>query len=286
MPRRFSSTESQLLGFAASLAREGRSPLTVRAYVSEVARLAAWAGRTPLVELTAAHLRRYLRRTAADGTSPATQNLRVAALRKFYAWSVEIGLLKASAATQLHGQRVDHDPVSYLSREAVRALLEVLTGNLRDRAIFLVVLSTGMKLMELVRLDRPDFHGESAEIEVRSVGPGARVVYPSGQAAEAVSSYLGSRADEAPPLFLSRVGERVAPRTLQAGFAGHFRRAGVPGSLRTVRHTFGMHRAQSGMAARDLQDLMGYRTLESTRVYQEAGPHHLREASRRTEEWY
>ncbi len=280
-------TDRLLAEFAVWLAREGRSPLTVRAYVAELERLAAWASPAFLTKLTPAQVVQYLDLVAGDD-SPATRNLRIAAIRKFFAWALAAGLVRNNPAAELHGPRVEHTVVSFLPREAVRALLEILTGNLRDRAIFLVVLSTGVKLMELIHFDRPDFRvaEESAELAVRASEEETRTVYPSEQATEAVATYLDSRRDEAPPLFVSRGGERIAPRTVQSAFTVHFRRAGVPGSLRTLRHTFGMHRAQSGMAAQDLQELMGYRTLESTRIYQDPDPGRLRDVSRRTEERY
>jgi len=274
--------------FGAWLAEEGRSDLTIRAYTFELEHLTAWAGARSLARLGTEDLYSYLESRAQASDTPATHNVRVAAIRKFCAWLVREGLSRGNAAVELHGQHATRPPVQYLPREAVRRVLEVLHGHLRDTAMFLLVLSTGVRLMELVRLDREDFEadGEGAEVEVHAPAGRLRRVYPSHQATDAVVDYLETRRDEAVPLFISRAGARLAPRTVQGGFAGHFREAGVSGSMQTLRHTFGVHRAQSGVDSHDLQELMGYRTFESTRVYRASDPSRLREVAQRTEERY
>lgn len=283
-----SANEKLVAQFSDWLAGQGRSASTVRTYAVELERLAAWAGPSPLTKVGARRLASYLDESVREGDAPATYNVRLAALRKFCSWLVQCGLTNTNAAADLRGQHMDRAPVSYLPREAVRTLLEVLQGNLRDSAILLLVLSTGVRLMELVGLDRPDFRveGAGAEVEVRSPGTTVRIVYPSQQAAEAVGDYLDSRRDDSIPLFISRLGIRLAARTVQGSFAAYFRAAGVSGSLQTLRYTFAVHRAQSGLDSHQLQELMGYRTLESTRVYHTAEPSGLREAAHRTEERY
>ncbi len=220
----------------------------MRAYTFELEHLSSWAGGRSLARLDEEDLSSYLDSRAEASDTAATHNVRVAALRKFCGWMAREGLTRGNASTELHGRPAERPAVQYLPREAVRRLLEVLYGHTRDTAIFLLVLSTGLRLMELVRLDRPDFEpdGQGAQVEVHAPRGLLRTVYPSHQATEAVVSYLDTREDEAPPLFLSRAGARLAPRSVQGSFATHFREAGVNGSMQTLRHTFGVHRAQSG----------------------------------------
>ena len=271
MPRT-PSNEKLVLAFQDWLAQEGRSTLTIRAYTTELERLAAWSGSQPLARLRTEELREYLEEGA--GATPATYNVRLAAIRKFYSWLVREALSEANIASELHAQRADRPAVQYLAREMVRKVLEGMQGNLRDTAMFLLLLSTGLKLMELVRLDREHFEaeGDAAQVEVESPAGDARTVYPSHQAADAVVSYLDSRRDEAIPLFISRAQARLAPRTIQASFAVHFRRAGVEGSVQTLRYTFGVHRSQSGVESHELQELMGYRALRLDQGISHDGP--------------
>ncbi len=194
------------MAFGEWLVGEGRSDLTIRAYTFELEHLSSWAGGRSLARLNTDDLSSYLESRAEASDTAATHNVRVAALRKFCSWMAREGLTRGNAATELHARPAERPAVQYLPREAVRRLLEVLYGNPRDTAIFLLVLSTGLRLMELVRLDRPDFEpdGEGAQVEVHAPRGLLRTVYPSHQATEAVVSYLDTRRDEAPPLFLSR----------------------------------------------------------------------------------
>ena len=230
-----------ILAFQAFLESQGRSQLTVRTYASEVERRSHWGGPGSLSDLGPAELGAYLMQGLETGDTPGTHNVRVAAIKKFCGWLVEAGLAESSAAADLHGQPAARPPVQYLPRE--------------------------------------DFAPEDAggQVAVRSSAGGARLVHPSDQAIDALLTYLRSRADRELPLFISRFGSRLAPRTVQGSFAIHFRRAGVPGSIQILRHTFGVQHAQSGVDSRDLQELMGYRTPESTRVYRTADRSRLRE---------
>jgi site-specific recombinase XerD len=273
--------------FGEWLIGQGRSALTTQAYRAELERLAAWAEPAQLPDLQPAHIRRYLSRGRRRGDSPATRNVRLAAIRKFWTWLVSAALVDRNAAAEIPVIRVARAEVEYLSRRSVRALLSALDGRPRDEAIFLVVLTTGVRVGELVPMDQHDVRRARGEISIAVKGDEPpRTVYPSQQAGDALDAYLVSRDDDEEALFVSRRRERLAARTIQGAFARHFRRAGVAGSLRAVRHTFAVHRTQSGMEAHHLQELMGYKTLQSAEIYQETVPHDVREVARQTEERY
>jgi site-specific recombinase XerD len=273
--------------FAEWLVGEGRADLTAQTYAAELQRLAAWAGPERLSDLDAMQLSRYLRSCRRRGDSPATRNLRLAAIRKFWAWLVLRGIVEQNAASDIPVMRVERGHVSYLPRAAVRALLAALAGNARDTAIFLMVLTTGVRVRELVPMDRDDVEWERAgvSVQVRGDDP-VRTVYPSRQAELALGSYLQGRDDPEVALFVSRRGRRLAARSIQGAFAKHFGRAGIAGSLRTVRHTFAVYRTRSGMDPHYLQELMGFKTLQSAHIYHEVDPEELREVARQTEERY
>lgn len=274
--------------FGDVLAREGRAALTIRAYRSELERLAAWLAPVPLARLEGADLAAYLEGRAGTGMKAATYNVRLAAIRRFCSWLVQTGARETSPAADLRPRPVLRPPAQGLCREAIRRVLAVLEGNLRDSAVFLLVLSTGVRLTELVRMDRTDFtwdeHG--SELAVRAAGEVGRVVYPSQQATECMVAYLESRRDTARALFASRYGSRLAARTIQGSFAQHFRRAGVTASLRTLRYTFVLERLRAGVPPQQLQQLMGYRSLHSLDAFPRVGAVSLREASRLQEERY
>lgn len=270
------------------LTDRGRSASTVDTYTAEVERLAAWVEPESLADLRPAALRRYFAQRADAGDSPATHNVRLAAIRQFCRWLVRSGTAEANAAADIPARAVAGEKVECLSRSGVRALLAAVGANVRDRTVLLLVLSTGVRVGELVRLNRADLKtdGEGSELAVRTAEGSERTVYPSAQATESLREYLGGRDDECEAMFVSRAGGRLAARTVQTTFARYFRRAGIPGSMRTLRHTFAVHRSQSGMDVSYLQDIMGLKSPQSARIYRQADPDKVREVALRTEERY
>ncbi len=285
---RVPACDDPIAAFGRWLTREGRSPGTVRTYCSEIGALEAWAAPTPLSELAAGDLERYLRERLEGGASPSSHNVRVAALRAFYEWySAGAGRRRGNIAAGLKTMAVAEGETAHLSRDAVRALLGVLEGNLRDTAIMLLVLSTGIKVSELVAADRDDlrYGEEGVELLIKRAGEWLPV-YPSAQASDALKAYLASRNDDNEALFVSRNGRRLAVRTIQGGFARHFKAAGLKGSLRTLRHTFGVHRSEAGMELSHVQRLLGLRTARSVERYRLSQSQDLRAAARYTEQRY
>jgi len=281
-------SEDLISAFGQWLTREGRSPSTVRTYCAELGLLSAWAAPASLADLAPADLDRYVRAADERGASPATHNVRVAALRAFFGWWARTaGGKPENIAAHLGTVEAEPGETPHLSREAIRALLAVLEGNLRDTAIMLLLLSTGVRVSELVAADRDDVEETEHGVEITIRAPGHQMkVYPSEQASEALLAYLASRKDRNKALFVTRSGRRLAVRSVQAAFARHFRAAGVKGSLRTFRHTFGVHRAAAGMEMGHVQRLLGLRTARSVERYRPETPQDLRMAARQTEEHY
>lgn len=284
------SVESQHLisAFRDWLTEVGRSPRTVRTYTSEISALSAWAAPASLADLGPADLAAYVKAADRWGASPATHNVRVAALRAFFGWWAQTGQEERSnIASGLTTMEVPRSTTPHLSRGAIRALLAVLEGNLRDRAVMLLLLSTGLRVSELLSADRDDVSQTAEGVEIVVDHSGHQLtVYPSEQASKALLAYLASREDDAKPLFVARTGQRLAVRTVQACFRRYFKAAGVEGSLRTFRHTFGVHRSAAGMEMSHLQQLLGLKTARSVERYREQGRADLRAAARATEEEY
>lgn len=270
------------------LTERGRSASTAHAYAGEVERLAAWRGPEPLTELGSGELRRYLAERSEAGDSPATRNVRLAAIRHFFRWLVRTGAADGNPAADIPVAPVPETAPGSLSRDEVRALLDAVDQNPRDRSILLLVLSTGVRVGEVVRLNRSDLSrdAEGSTLTVRSASGSERTVFPSAQATESVEEYLGARDDDCEAMFVSRLGRRLATRTVQTTFATHFRRAGISGSLRSLRHTFAVHRSQSGMDVSHLHDIMGLKLSKAAREYRQTQPDKLRQVASETEERY
>ncbi len=281
-------SEDLISVFGQWLTSEGRSPRTVRTYSSELGSLSAWAAPASLAALTPTDLARYVQVGDERGASPATHNVRVAALRAFFGWWANASRgEQENIASDLGTLEAEQSETPRLSRQAIRALLAVLEGNLRDMSILFLLLSTGIRVSELVAANRGDVEELDEGLELSIGRSGHReVVYPSEQAAEALFAYLASREDRSRALYVARTGKRLATRTVQGTFARHFRAAKVEGSLRTLRHTFGMHRGAAGMEMGHLQQLLGLKTARSVERYDPEAQADLQTAARETEERY
>jgi len=286
--RQSTPSEDLICAFGQWLTDEGRSPRTVRTYSSELGSLSAWAAQRSLAELTPADLGTYVQARDERGASPATHNVRVAALRAFFGWWAKVnGGEQENIASDLETLEAEQSETPHLSRKEIRALLAVLEGNLRDAAIMLLLLSTGVRVSELVAADRDDVEETEEGMEIAiNASDHELTVYPSEQASDALLSYLASRNDLNEALFVARTGQRLAVRTIQASFARHFKAAGVEGSLRTFRHTFGVHRGAAGMEMGHVQRLLGLKTVRSVERYRPGGQDDLRTAARDTQEQY
>ncbi|WP_235840078.1 tyrosine-type recombinase/integrase [Derxia lacustris] len=162
---------------------------------------------------------------------------------------------------------------------------------LRDRAMFELMYSSGLRLAELVGLDlraSPDALGWLAddlrEVTVTGKGGKRRSVPVGTQAAEALRAWRRARVQLArfdePALFVGLRGARIAPRVVQLQLAAQAARAGLPGGVspHMLRHSFASHVLQSSGDLRAVQEMLGHASLSTTQVYTRLDFQHLAQA--------
>jgi integrase/recombinase XerC/integrase/recombinase XerD len=157
--------------------------------------------------------------------------------------------------------------------------------EVRDRALFELAYSCGLRAEEIVRLDMgdPDFDSET----LRTTGKGSKTrVVPIGEPAQrALRRYLetarhalGPRAGE-DALFISRRGRRLSPSDVRRRLEKWVRDAAVAGrvSPHTLRHSFATHLLEGGADLRSIQELLGHSSVSTTQVYTRVEPSRLRQ---------
>jgi len=170
------------------------------------------------------------------------------------------------------------------------AALERLEGDdpasLRDRALLELAYSAGLRVSELVGLDRRDVNRSTGLLRVRGKGRRERIVPAGRPAFVALDRYLAARGGWAlaaeEPLFVNPRGGRLSGRTVQRAVR---RRLGeVAGGLgvtpHALRHSFASHLLDNGADLRAIQELLGHRSLTSTQVYTHVSGSRLRRAYR------
>ncbi len=271
---------------------ESKSPHTVRAYGDDVRgaldRMAGTcdAPMTPL-ELDEPRVRAWLSFLHTSGQAPRSVNRRLAALRSFLRYLRKRGWMRADPTAELEGPRTGRRLPRFVPEEELVQLLDApfedSARGRRDRAILELFYGTGMRLSELVALDREDIDLRQGQVRVMGKGRKERIVLFGSKARAALSAHLEAlRAEGAPaagPLFPGRAG-RLHPRTVESIVARHLRKIGRAGgrSPHALRHSFATHMLDRGADIRAIQELLGHARLGTTQIYTHVSIETLRKA--------
>lgn len=276
------------------IALERRSVLTAEAYESELRRFFQWLEDRGFSFQTAdaATLSQYLEfrrlRDALDSRSIAKT---VSALRSFYRYAVDEGLRTDSPAAALEPPRRGRRLPAVLSRDKVEELLRSVAEDtprgLRDRALFELVYSAGLRISEAAALNLADLFFSEGIARVVGKGGKERLVPFGGEASYRLARYLeegrpalaGSRRSSA--LFIGRTGKRLSRKGIWKNYAAVAALAGAPSKLHTLRHSYATELLAGGADLRSVQELLGHADLGTTQIYTHVDTDLLRDSHRR-----
>jgi site-specific recombinase XerD len=281
--------------FAADLRRRAVAAKTLRAYGADARQFAGWAhgrGLEPArVDVRA--LRRFTASLSEAGAAPATIARKLAALRALLRVQVEQGRRSENPAELLGSPKRQQHLPTVLKAGEIDTLLARIPGDgplgLRDRALFELGYSSGLRAEELVTLDLEavDFDAELVRVE----GKGGRTrLVPLGEPAQAALERYLTRArpvlagaDER-ALFVSKSGRRLSTSDVRRRLRTWAREAApaAPGLAdahpHALRHSFATHLLEGGADLRSIQELLGHATLSTTQVYTRVEAARLRTA--------
>lgn len=255
------------------------SPHTLANYSRALELLFKLKEEAPLRDLEAQHIRRFVARLHAAGLSGRTLALTLSAWRGLYQW---LARQKGFAANPAQGVRAPKSPrrlPKALSVEQAQQLLEGpppdTPADARDRAMFELLYSSGLRLGELVALDADDGRLDLRQAEVTVTGKGSktRTVPVGSRAREALREWLKARAQLAGhaerALFVGARGRRISAGAVQARLRAWSKRQGLGASVHPhmLRHSFASHVLQSSQDLRAVQEMLGHASISSTQVY-------------------
>jgi site-specific recombinase XerD len=214
--------------------------------------------------------------------SRRTQGYHVIALRSFLKW-----LLKndepVMAPDKIDLPKVTERQVKFLTGEMVDRLLNAPTlsdiQGKRDKAILEVLFSTGLRVSELVKLDRDKIDLDRREFGIIGKGGRARVVFLSIRATEWLQKYLNERADKYNPVFIRHKGKmdpttpdekmRLSPRSVQRMIKKYVRKIKLPvdATPHVLRHSFATDLLMAGADIRSVQEMLGHKNISTTQIY-------------------
>lgn len=270
------------------LAAERRlSPHTVAAYERDLANLSRLTAGKPLAELGVADIRGAIIKLRSQSLAAASVARQLSSWRGFYAFACHrlgyadnpcLGLRPPKAAKTLP---------DILSPDACARLLQggpaAENGDAlqaRDRAMFELFYSSGLRLSELTGLDLGDLDLQSGEAQVTGKGRKTRVVPVGRQALDALAAWLPLRlalARDTAALFVSQRGARLTPRSVQLRLDRWARQAGLGQHVHPhmLRHAFATHVLQSSGDLRAVQEMLGHASISTTQVYTHLDWQHL-----------
>lgn len=281
----------------------GRSQKTIRNYELYINRFIDFAGDITVSNITSELLRKYrlwLNRYESergDNLSLLTQSYHLIALRGLltYLSRRDIATL---AADKIVLPKTVRKQVTFLHYDEVVRLVEQIPldteAGLRDRAIMELLFSSGLRVSELVNLNRDHINLARREFMVRGKGQKDRPVFISASAADHVETYLKARSDSLPALFLSysrrnstptTSGDyrRLSARSIQRMISQYARLAGITKhvSPHTMRHSFATDLLMNGADLRSVQSLLGHSNIATTQVYTHVTDQHLKDIHQR-----
>ena len=276
----------------------GRSAHTAENYTLYIERFIEFTNDIMVEKITAEIIRKYrlwlnrYKNSNGDELSTITQSYHLIALRGFLNYLLKRDI-PSLAPNKIELPKTSRRQVTFLHFDEVERLLDQIdisdeTG-LRDRAIIELLFSSGLRVSELVNLNRDHINTTRREFMVRGKGQKDRPVFISESASHRVTEYLQSRNDNLPPLFLSyscniettNSGDyrRLGARSIQRIINKYTRLAGITKhvSPHTMRHSFATDLLMNGADLRSVQTMLGHSSITTTQVYTHVTDEHLRE---------
>lgn len=269
------------------------SPYTVRNYRFYLKRFAAWFKEfTRQDQITALNLewvrkyRLYLSRYSdAQGhtLSRVTQAYHIISLRSFLKWLIK-GDHQVLSPEKIDLPKAQGRSLVFLTAVQVERLLSQpsisTTRGLRDKAILEVLFSTGLRVSELVALNRDTVDLDRREFGVIGKGGRPRVVFLSQRAAGWLSRYMKTRDDHWRPIFIryarsqadptsDGLAMRLSARSIQRIVERYRKKAGIVVRVTPhgIRHSFATDLLHAGAGLREVQEMLGHKNIATTQIY-------------------
>jgi site-specific recombinase XerD len=280
---------------------QNRSQKTIANYDHYLTRLIDFAGDIDVKDIDSELVRKWrlwlnrLGTNLSDELQKTTQNYHLIALRSFLKYCAKRDI-DCIPADKIELARTKRKEVTFLSAEEVERLFAqtdtTKIGGLRDRAILELLFSSGLRVSELVNLNRDHINLKRREFMVRGKGQKDRPIFISEQAADRVNEYLSKRLDNDQALFIHYSGgkdelnnnyQRLTARSIQRMVAKTALLAGITKhvSPHTLRHSFATDLLMNGADLRSVQALLGHSNIATTQIYTHMTDPHLKSVHER-----
>ena len=217
--------------------------------------------------------RKFIAHLTQRGLSRKTQARKISTLKSFFKFLLKEGFIKTNPALSIPYPKLEKNLPKFLTEEDMRRLLDSLPeskfSQLRDKAIFELLYSSGIRISELINLDVDDVDLISGIIKVKGKGKKERLL-PIGETAQKVlREYLRKRASSEKALFLNKFGRRISKVGVFKAIKKWVKFLGLKENIsaHVFRHSFATHLLNRGADLRSVQELLGHSSISTTQVY-------------------
>ena len=252
---------------------------TLRNYHSDLKGFAAFTGNSPLDKQI---IRSYLAHLHNKGLSKRTLARHLSSIRSLFKYLQREKKIEDNPASLIGSPKLDQPIPKSLTYEEVERLLMMPSPDLllgmRDRTIMELFYSSGIRVSELVGLNRESFDFASRSLKIRGKGKKERIVPVTQSVALWIKRYLedprrceGKASFEKDPeaIFLNCWGERLSTRSVDRLFKSYLLKSGLARRItpHAIRHTIATHWLENGMDLKTIQLLLGHSSLKTTTIY-------------------
>jgi integrase/recombinase XerD len=277
------------------IAIERRALLTKECYRLEIKCFLEYieSREIPLSETDAVFIIEYLVMRGNTGNIKARSVAKaISALRSFYRFAMDEGLVKNNPADILEAPKRKLNIPEVMDNKTIEELLNTIDTSkpqgCRDRCLFELIYSAGLRVSEAVGLDIKNIDIDGGIAKVRGKGNKERIVLFGKEAALQLKQYLqaarpvlAGKINKTNALFIGRNGRRLSRKGIWKNYAKFACLAGTSSHIHTLRHSFATSLLAGGADLRTVQELLGHADLSTTQIYTHVDTAILRENHRR-----
>lgn len=229
-------------------------------------------------------IRSYLNHIHEGGLSSRSIMRHISSLRSFFKYLMREKIISQNPMEDIESPKAKRTLPSVISYEEIKLLLSKPDVSsylgLRDRAIMELFYSSGLRLSELVNLNRKDLDATNLMLNIMGKGKKQRRIPITRTAADWILTYLNSEERKkktkehfeeknGKAIFLNKWGERISVRSVDRNFKRYFKMTGLVLTVtpHTIRHTIATHFLENGMDLKTIQKLLGHSSLSTTTIY-------------------
>jgi len=227
------------------------------------------------IKVDALKIRKFLEGLDRKKYSKNSTIRKVIALRNFYRYLAGRGKIAKNPFEYILTPKKDKKLPGVLTEAEAEKLIESAAGetffSLRDRVIMELLYSSGLRVDELVKLNKENIDYVNEEVKVRGKGNKERVIPVGGQALEYLRKYMKeiNKVCDSGILFINKNKTRLSARSVERMILKYAAAAGITKTVtpHTFRHSFATHLLDRGADLRSVQELLGHSNLSTTQIY-------------------